>query len=353
MSDLGIQAYRFSASWPRVIPGGSGQVNTKGLDFYSRLVDALLEKNIEPVITLYHWDLPQELEDEGGWTNRATAERFAEYAAVMAGALGDRIPTWTTFNEPWCSAFLGYSAGVHAPGRRSPRRRWPPSHHLLLAHGLAVGELRAALPAEAKTAITLNLHVVRAGDRLAEDVDAARQIDGLANRVWLDPIFKGTYPQDVLDDTRDDHRLVVRPGRRPRGHLAADRRARRQLLHAHPRPPLRRQRPQGHRRRPRQGRRDLARRVVRRVPPAGGPAHRDGLGRRPERPVRPADAAAPRAARRPADDDRERRRVRRRRRRRTGRSTTPTAPRTSAVTSRPCTARSPTAPTSAATSSGR
>jgi beta-glucosidase len=202
MSELGIAAYRFSTSWSRVIPGGSGPVNAKGLDFYSRLVDALLEHEIAPVITLYHWDLPQELEDAGGWTNRATSERFAEYAAVMAGALGDRVTTWTTFNEPWCSSFLGYSAGVHAPGRHEPAAALSAVHHLLLAHGLAIGELRSALPAEAHTSITLNLHVVRPATESAADLDAARQIDGLANRVWLDPISKGSYPADVLEDTR-------------------------------------------------------------------------------------------------------------------------------------------------------
>ncbi len=203
MTELGLAAYRFSSSWSRVIPGGAGQVNQKGLDFYSRLVDSLLAASIKPVITLYHWDLPQELEDAGGWTNRATAERFAEYASVMAGALGDRIPTWTTFNEPWCSSFLGYSAGVHAPGRQEPASALSAVHHLLLAHGLAVGELRSALPAEAQLSITLNLHVVRPETDSAENFDAARQIDGLANRVWLDPLFKGSYPEDVLADTRE------------------------------------------------------------------------------------------------------------------------------------------------------
>jgi beta-glucosidase len=202
MRELGIEAYRFSASWPRVVPGGSGKVNLEGIDFYSRLVDSLLEASIQPVITLYHWDLPQELEDAGGWTNRATAERFADYAAVMVDALGDRIRTWTTFNEPWCSSFLGYSAGVHAPGRREPASALSAVHHLLLAHGLAVGELRSALPAEAQLSITLNLHVVRPATDSAEDLDAARQIDGLANRVWLDPLFQGSYPTDVLEDTR-------------------------------------------------------------------------------------------------------------------------------------------------------
>jgi beta-glucosidase len=203
MGELGIAAYRFSVSWPRVIPGGSGPVNAKGLDFYSRLVDSLLEASIQPVITMYHWDLPQELEDAGGWTNRATTERFAEYAAVLARALGDRVSMWTTFNEPWCSAFLGYSAGVHAPGRQEPASAFSAVHHLLLAHGLAVGELRSTLPAETKASITLNLHVVRPATESAADLDAARQIDGLANRVWLDPLFKGSYPADVLHDTRE------------------------------------------------------------------------------------------------------------------------------------------------------
>ncbi len=203
MTELNLAAYRFSVSWPRVIPGGSGPVNAKGLDFYSRLVDALLERSIEPVVTLYHWDLPQELEDAGGWTNRDTAYRFAEYAAVMAAALGDRVSRWTTHNEPWCSAYLGYSAGVHAPGRTEPLASLQAVHHLNLAHGLAVGELRAALPANAQLSITLNLHQVRAASQSAEDLDAQRRIDGIGNRVWLDPIFRGSYPADVLEDTKD------------------------------------------------------------------------------------------------------------------------------------------------------
>jgi beta-glucosidase len=203
MKDLGLAAYRFSVSWPRVIPGGSGQVNAKGLDFYSRLVDELLSASIKPVVTLYPWDLPQELEDEGGWATRSTAERFAEYALVMAEALGDRVSMWTTFNEPWCSAYLGYSAGVHAPGREEPAAALAAVHHLNLAHGLAVGELRSALPADAQLSITLNLHHMRAASDSPADKDAARQIDGLGNRVWLDPIFNGRYPADVLEDTRE------------------------------------------------------------------------------------------------------------------------------------------------------
>jgi beta-glucosidase len=172
------------------------------MDFYSRLVDELLEASIKPVVTLYHWDLPQELEDQGGWTNRATTERFAEYAAAMAEGLGDRVSMWTTFNEPWCSAYLGYSAGVHAPGREDPAAALTAVHHLNLAHGLAVGELRSVLPADAQLSITLNLHQMRGASDSVADRDAVRRIDGIGNRVWLDPIFKGSYPEDVLEDTR-------------------------------------------------------------------------------------------------------------------------------------------------------
>jgi beta-glucosidase len=177
-------------------------VNAEGLDFYQRLVDALLERSIQPVVTLYHWDLPQELEDEGGWTSRETSYRFAEYAEVMAKALGDRVSTWITFNEPWCSAYLGYSAGVHAPGRLETAASLQAVHHLNLAHGLAVDALRAALPAQTHVSITLNLHHVRSASQSDADLDAARRIDGIANRVWLDPIFTGAYPADVLVDTR-------------------------------------------------------------------------------------------------------------------------------------------------------
>ena len=141
MADLGLDTYRFSVAWPRVRPD-AGAVNPAGVDFYSRLVDTLLEHRISPWVTLYHWDLPQTLEDAGGWTNRDTASRFAEYAATVYDALGDRVPTWTTFNEPWCSAFLGYASGAHAPGRTEPRAAVAAIHHLLLAHGLGIEALR-------------------------------------------------------------------------------------------------------------------------------------------------------------------------------------------------------------------
>ena len=200
---LGLPAYRFSIAWPRVQPQGSGTVSATGLDFYRALVDELLEHGIEPVATLYHWDLPQGLEDVGGWTSRATAERFADYAAVVAGALGDRVRHWTTINEPWCASMLGYAAGIHAPGRTDPAAAVAAAHHLLLGHGLAVDALRAGVRAPggpAEIGITLNPYpVVPAGDDPA-DRDAARRIDGLANRLWYDPVLRGRYPDDVLED---------------------------------------------------------------------------------------------------------------------------------------------------------
>ncbi|WP_181387041.1 GH1 family beta-glucosidase [Streptomyces sp. Act143] len=201
MADLGVSAYRFSLSWPRVQPTGRGPAVEKGLDFYRALTDALLEKGIEPVVTLYHWDLPQELEDAGGWPERATADRFADYAALAAHALGDRVKTWITLNEPWCSAFLGYGSGVHAPGRTDPVAALRAAHHLNLAHGKAVQALRAELPAHAQASVTLNIHHVRALTETAEDVDAARRIDALANRVFTGPLLEGQYPQDLLHDT--------------------------------------------------------------------------------------------------------------------------------------------------------
>jgi beta-glucosidase len=213
VAGLGVGAYRFSISWPRVVPGGRGPLNSEGLDFYSRLVDALLERGITPVATLYHWDLPQELEDAGGWGCRETAERLAEYASVVARALGDRVSLWTTMNEPWCSAFLGYGSGVHAPGRTEPATTLAAAHHLLLGHGLATRALRAGLPASAQLSITLNLAAIRSATDSAADVDAARRVDALANRIFLDPLLAGRYPADLLADTEAiTDWAFVRPG---------------------------------------------------------------------------------------------------------------------------------------------
>lgn len=199
MGRLHMKAYRFSTSWARCMPDGVTP-NPEGLAFYSRLVDELLAAGITPWLTLYHWDLPQALEDKGGWANRDTAYRFAEYAALMHGALGDRVRIWTTLNEPWCSAFLGYAAGVHAPGRQDPRAGLAAAHHLLLGHGLAARVLRREAP-DASVGITLNLTVPDPRDPGSEgDRDAARRIDGQFNRIFLDPLFRGEYPVDLLAD---------------------------------------------------------------------------------------------------------------------------------------------------------
>ncbi|EMY33620.1 broad-specificity cellobiase [Arthrobacter crystallopoietes BAB-32] len=199
MKELNLGAYRFSVSWPRVRPDG-GAANPRGLDFYSRLVDGLLEADIAPWLTLYHWDLPQILEDRGGWANRDTAYAFAEYAASVHERLGDRVRVWSTLNEPWCSAFLGYCSGVHAPGRQSRPDALAAMHHLLLGHGLAADELRRRDP-QARLGLTLNLTVADPSDPADPvDVDAARRIDSQFNRVFLDPVFHGTYPADFLAD---------------------------------------------------------------------------------------------------------------------------------------------------------
>ncbi|MBI1378454.1 MAG: beta-glucosidase [Frankiales bacterium] len=199
LRDLGLSAYRFSIAWPRVIPAGRGEVNAAGLAFYDRLVDGLLERGIEPFVTLYHWDLPQELEDLGGWRNRDTALRFAEYAAITQHRLGDRVRSWTTLNEPWCSSFLGYASGEHAPGATDPVAAITASHHLLLAHGLAAQALRGGRR-PAQVGITLNLYDVTAASDSEADVEAARRLDGMQNRWFLDPVLRGTYPADVVAD---------------------------------------------------------------------------------------------------------------------------------------------------------
>ncbi|WP_433391906.1 GH1 family beta-glucosidase [Micromonospora sp. KLBMP9576] len=199
MAELGLRSYRFSVSWPRVQPGGTGPANAEGLDFYRRLVDELLAHGIEPWLTLYHWDLPQPLEDAGGWPARDTAARFADYTALVADALGDRVRYWTTLNEPWCSAFLGYGSGAHAPGRSDGADAVRAGHHLMLGHGRAVQALRAARPT-AEVGVTVNLYPVTPASEAPADVDAARRIDALANRFFLDPLLRGSYPADLMAD---------------------------------------------------------------------------------------------------------------------------------------------------------
>jgi beta-glucosidase len=198
MKELGLSAYRFSVAWPRVLPQGAGRVEQRGLDFYRRLVDELLDAGIEPWLTLYHWDLPQALQDEGGWANRDTAARFADYAGIVHDALGDRVPHWSTLNEPMCSALLGYMAGEHAPGERNAAHAARAVHHLLLGHGLATQVMRDR--GADHLGVTLNFTPMSPAGEQPVDVDAARRLDGQQNRMFLEPIVRGEYPADVVDD---------------------------------------------------------------------------------------------------------------------------------------------------------
>jgi beta-glucosidase len=199
MKSLNLQAYRFSIAWPRIQPTGVGPANQAGLDFYSRLIDGLIEHGITPVATLYHWDLPQALEDAGGWANRRTALAFGEYARIVGEAFGDRVAVWTTLNEPWCSAYLGYASGAHAPGRTEPLAALQAVHHLNLAHGLAIQELKKVVSNDPQFSVTLNLHALR-GDG-PTGPEAVRRIDALANRAFTGPMLHGAYPADLLEDT--------------------------------------------------------------------------------------------------------------------------------------------------------
>jgi beta-glucosidase len=174
-------------------------VNPAGLDFYDRLVDGLLERNIRPFVTLYHWDLPQALQDQGGWVERGIAERFADYAQIVAARLGDRVSDWITLNEPWVTAFVGHYQGRHAPGYRDAGMALKATHNLLLSHGLAVRALRAALPDGSKVGITLDLTPMHAASPSDADQAAVRRADGIRNRIFLDPLFTGSYPQDIVE----------------------------------------------------------------------------------------------------------------------------------------------------------
>jgi beta-glucosidase len=194
-----VGAYRFSIAWPRIVPQGTGGVNAAGLDWYERLVDELLAAGIEPWVTLYHWDLPQPLEDRGGWPAPATANAFAQYAEVVGRRLGDRVRNWITLNEPWCSGFLGYLTGEHAPGRRDLAAALQATHTLLRAHGKAVDVLRQVCARGSAIGITLNpTHVEPATDD-PDDIAAARRHDGFLNRWFLDPLYGRGYPADMLE----------------------------------------------------------------------------------------------------------------------------------------------------------
>ncbi|GAA2104437.1 GH1 family beta-glucosidase [Streptomyces albiaxialis] len=194
LRELGVDSYRFSVSWPRVQPTGTGPANAPGLDFYDRLTDELLAAGIRPAVTLYHWDLPQALEDRGGWRVRETAERFAAYTALVAERLGDRVHRWITLNEPFCSAFLGYATGRHAPGAREGRGALAAAHHLLVGHGLAVRALRAADVA-GEIGITLNPDRLLPATGSPADQAAVRRAETLHNETWFDPLFAGRYPR--------------------------------------------------------------------------------------------------------------------------------------------------------------
>lgn len=206
MKDLGLKAYRFSISWPRILPAGRGQINQAGLDFYSRLVDGLLAANIEPFATLYHWDLPQALQDEGGWPVRSTAEAFVEYADVVSRLLGDRVKQWITHNEPWVAAFMGYGGGQHAPGIQDFATAVAASHHLLLSHGWSVPVIRQNSP-DSQVGITLNLLSWVPASPSAADYHAARYGDGYLNRWFLDPLYGRHYPADMVQAYRDQGHL--------------------------------------------------------------------------------------------------------------------------------------------------
>ncbi|MFC9153831.1 GH1 family beta-glucosidase [Streptomyces bauhiniae] len=198
MRQLGVDMYRLSIAWPRVMPGGDGPVNPKGLAFYDELTDALLEAGITPSVTLYHWDLPQVLQDRGGWPERDTAEHFAAYASAVAERLGDRVTHWATLNEPLCSAWIGHLEGKMAPGWTDLTAAVRASYHLLLGHGLATQAIRAAAPG-AEVGIVTNLSTVHAATDRPEDLAAAHRQDGHVNRWWLDPVHGRGFPADMVE----------------------------------------------------------------------------------------------------------------------------------------------------------
>jgi beta-glucosidase len=221
IAEMGLNAYRFSISWSRVLPEGIGRVNDKGLDFYSRLVDALLERGISPNATLYHWDLPAALDDRGGWLNRDIAGWFAGYAGIMFDALGDRVPLWATINEPWVVTDGGYLHGKLAPGHRNLFEAPIASHNLLRAHGMAVEAFRASRAAtDSHVGIVVNLEPQYAASDSPEDVAATARADAYMNRQYLDPLFFGRYPDEMseifgeawLDWPADDMKLIAQPG---------------------------------------------------------------------------------------------------------------------------------------------
>jgi beta-glucosidase len=212
MKDLGMQTYRFSIAWPRIMPNGTGEVNQEGIDFYNRLIDGLLEAGIQPTATLYHWDLPQVLQDKGGWANRDIVQQFADYATVCAEAFGDRVANWITINEPWCVTWLGNFWGVHAPGLKDLDTSITVAHHTALAHAEATRALRAVRP-EIRSGITLNMSNYRVSDESNTDLLKLRDYwDSNINRWWIDAQLHGTYPQNLVEFYGDKLAKVVLPG---------------------------------------------------------------------------------------------------------------------------------------------
>ena len=270
MRELGATAFRLSVAWPRVLPEGRGRVNQAGLDFYDRVIDELLANDIQPLVTLYHWDLPVALEDAGGWPERSTVDAFCEYAEVVGRRLGDRVGLWLTQNEPWVISWLGYGYGVHAPGRTSAADAIAAAHHVLLSHGLATDILRRESPGS-RVGVTVDLEMAYPASDDPEDVAACREFDGERNRWFLDPLLRGAYPVDVARAARAER--AADQGRRHGGDRGSDRLPRRQLLPAAGRRPG--------------GRRRLALRAPGRLG-----LHGHGLGGVAERPLRP-DAAPP------------------------------------------------------------
>ncbi|MBK9926492.1 MAG: beta-glucosidase [Anaerolineales bacterium] len=198
MKKIGLKAYRFSISWPRVLPAGRGKVNQKGLDFYSKLVDGLLEAGITPFVTLNHWDIPQVLEDEGGWPVRSTAEAFVDYANVVSRALGDRVTKWITHNEPAVVAWMGYESGIHAPGTKDYSKATRAAHHLLISHGWAIPVIKRNSP-NVEVGITLNIGWKAAASNSAMDMKLARESDGKWFRWFADPVYGYGYPSDMVE----------------------------------------------------------------------------------------------------------------------------------------------------------
>ena len=212
MKELGVKAYRFSIAWPRLFPQGDSVREERGFDFYNRLIDALVAAGIEPMVTLYHWDLPQALEDRGGWANRQTAYAFADYAAACANAFGDRVSTWITLNEPWCVSWLSYSMGIHAPGKKDYRAAVAAAHHTSLAHGLATRSLKAVNPAF-KVGLTVNMtnYINESpGDPVVDEV--IDLLDGNYNRWWVGGVQNGEYPATLLAAYGDLVDGVILPG---------------------------------------------------------------------------------------------------------------------------------------------